>query len=56
MTSAAEQKTIPSAVPASSFRVRVRASCTFRNSEIIDDPVQVTAGLIDLSNVKLALV
>jgi hypothetical protein len=40
MTSAAEQ---------------IRASCTFRNSEIIGDHVQVAAGLINLSHVELAL-
>jgi hypothetical protein len=56
MTSAAEQKMIPSAVRASSFRVGIRTSCTFRNSEIIGDRVQVAAGLIELSHTKLALV
>jgi hypothetical protein len=56
MTSAAEQKTIASAVRVSSFRVGIRASCTFRISGIIGDRVRVAAGLIDLSHVKLALV
>jgi hypothetical protein len=56
MTSAAEQKMMPSAVRASSLLVGKPGELHLQKFEIVGDRVQVAAGLIDLLQRELAFV